>query len=256
MTLLARQLLICLGAAHTITDFCLSPGHTARNKPGASVLLLRALMAAATSYLLCGAWTTWMIPLGVFAGHALVDVLKGRWPRGGAASFLLDQLGHAATVLIVAVVVARQGVALYGVDQLGAMYLKVLIVVTGVILAVFASGVLIGLAVEPLLAELRKSQDQLSPEERGFEHGGRYIGWLERALSFVFVISGQPSSIGFLIAAKSIFRFGELKEQRHRMEAEYIIIGTMMSVGHGLLVAYVTKCLLELSWTSISGSGG
>ena len=50
----------------------------------------------------------------------------------------------------------------------------------------------------------------------------------------------QPSAIGFLIAAKSVFRFGELRERSNRMEAEYIIIGTMMSFIWGLSVAYVT----------------
>ncbi len=33
------------------------------------------------------------------------------------------------------------------------------------------------------------------------------------------------------------------------MEAEYIIIGTMMSFGYGLLIALVAQYLLALSWT-------
>ena len=66
------------------------------------------------------------------------------------------------------------------------------------------------------------------------------IGQWERALIFLFVCSGQFGSIGFLVAAKSIFRFGELKDRDNRMEAEYITIGTLMSFGWALVSAYLT----------------
>lgn len=41
---------------------------------------------------------------------------------------------------------------------------------------------------------------------------------------------------------------GEFVFQSDRMEAEYIIIGTMMSFGCGLLVAYGATYLLALDW--------
>jgi len=49
-----------------------------------------------------------------------------------------------------------------------------------------------------------------------------------------------------LIAAKSIFRFGEIKEPKYRREAEYIIIGTLMSFSYGILISYATKYFLNL----------
>jgi hypothetical protein len=52
---------------------------------------------------------------------------------------------------------------------------------------------------------------------------------------------GEPGAIGFLIAAKSILRFGELRA--HRKEAEYVIIGTMWSFVCGLLVALAARAL-------------
>jgi hypothetical protein len=80
---------------------------------------------------------------------------------------------------------------------------------------------------------------------RGFEKGGKIIGYLERALIFLFMFTAQPGSIGFLIAAKSIFRFGEIKERQNRLEAEYIIIGTLMSFGYGIFIAYATQFFLS-----------
>jgi len=60
------------------------------------------------------------------------------------------------------------------------------------------------------------------------------------ALIFLFVSLGQPASIGFLVAAKSIFRFGELKDRGNRMEAEYITIGSLMSFGWAITTGYLT----------------
>ncbi len=96
---------------------------------------------------------------------------------------------------------------------------------------------------------MEKTDDGLNQDirsnRRGFENGGKVIGYLERGLIFLFMLTGHPAGIGFMIAVKSVFRFGEIKDPQHRMEAEYIIIGTLMSFGYGMLIAYVTKFLLE-----------
>ena len=50
---------------------------------------------------------------------------------------------------------------------------------------------------------------------------------MERILVMLLVLMEQPNGIGFLIAAKSILRFGEIKDANQRKVAEYIIIGVM-----------------------------
>ncbi len=111
----------------------------------------------------------------------------------------------------------------------------------------------LGIAVKPLLQELKSNTPpaahDIPREQRGFAAGGLIIGRLERALIFLFVLIGLPAGVGFLIAAKSVFRFGELREHQHRMEAEYILIGTLMSFGGGLLVSKVTQMVLGMSWS-------
>ena len=74
----------------------------------------------------------------------------------------------------------------------------------------------------------------------GFFHSGE----LERFLVYVLILVNQFEAIGFLIAAKSILRFGELKEDRR--DAEYVIIGTMWSLVCGLLVTLATRAALHL----------
>lgn len=83
------------------------------------------------------------------------------------------------------------------------------------------------------------------PVQNGFENGGKVIGYLERLLIFVFIAMGQYAGIGFLVAAKSIFRFGEFKDSENRMEAEYIIIGTFLSFLYAIVISMFTIWLLH-----------
>jgi hypothetical protein len=67
---------------------------------------------------------------------------------------------------------------------------------------------------------------------------GRIIGLLERGLIFALILLGQPAGVGLLIAAKSILRFGAVKDDRAL--SEYVIIGTLASFSWAILVAYGT----------------
>lgn len=71
-------------------------------------------------------------------------------------------------------------------------------------------------------------------------NAGRLIGITERWMVLVFVLIGQFSAVGFLIAAKSILRFkdGDL------IKTEYVLIGTMLSfsiaIAAALFYQYIT----------------
>ena len=77
----------------------------------------------------------------------------------------------------------------------------------------------------------------------GLRNGGLWIGRLERVLVLTFVLMGQYNAIGFLIAAKSILRFGEISGARpgSRKMAEYVLIGTMLSLLFALAVGLVVR---------------
>ncbi len=67
------------------------------------------------------------------------------------------------------------------------------------------------------------------------EEAGTYIGILERLLVFLFIITNHWEGVGFLIAAKSIFRFGDLSKAKNRKLTEYVLIGTLLSFGFAIL---------------------
>jgi hypothetical protein len=73
----------------------------------------------------------------------------------------------------------------------------------------------------------------------GIKEAGKYIGMLERLFIFIFIITSFWEGVGFLLAAKSIFRFGDLKENKEIKLTEYILIGTLISFGLAILIAGV-----------------
>lgn len=80
-----------------------------------------------------------------------------------------------------------------------------------------------------------------SNETKGLEFAGKWIGIIERVLIFTFIIVNQISVIGFLLAAKSVFRFGDLKNSTDQKKTEYIIIGTFIS----FLLAIITGLIIQ-----------
>ncbi|CAM1364249.1 conserved membrane protein of unknown function [Tenacibaculum soleae] len=76
-------------------------------------------------------------------------------------------------------------------------------------------------------------------ENESLSKAGNYIGILERLLIFIFVIIGQWAGVGFLLAAKSVFRFGDLTLAKDRKLTEYILIGTLLSFGLAILTGLV-----------------
>lgn len=92
---------------------------------------------------------------------------------------------------------------------------------------------------------LSKWSDQITKNNSNdTNNAGKYIGILERLFIFFFVIINFWEGIGFLLAAKSIFRFGDLKESKDVKLTEYILIGTLLSFGLGILCAMVYKYLI------------
>lgn len=118
--------------------------------------------------------------------------------------------------------------------------IEVLAFLIGGWLTTYPAGRLVAWLLRSKTAQLEHSptdEHLIKVHDRGFPDGGKVIGCLERLLIYLFVLSDALGAVGFLIAAKSIFRFGELADQQNRLEAEYITIGTLTSFVVGLALA-------------------
>jgi hypothetical protein len=106
------------------------------------------------------------------------------------------------------------------------------VILSGFLLAVFAGNLVVVRIVRPYF-------DGLSPEQRngGLLHLGTRLGWIERALVFVFIAAGQPEAAALAITVKSLVRVQGNDDPRF---GQYVIVGAMSSllvaVGAGIVV--------------------
>lgn len=236
-------------AAHVVADFLLQRDADVAAKHRFGVLLRHVLVVTAVSYVLLGSPGAWLPVLVVFVSHLGIDYLKIRSGRDHLAAFTLDQLAHLAVLACLAALAPIEADESLWIRLFGFAYLEVLVFITGTIAVVNVGAIVVGKAVDPFLLQMRASRKGAEPESvprHGFQEGGRLIGQLERALILLFVLADQLSGVGFLIAAKSVLRIGEVRDRSHRMEAEYIIIGTLISFLWGLAASFATRWLLTM----------
>ncbi|NMH86652.1 DUF3307 domain-containing protein [Flavivirga algicola] len=91
---------------------------------------------------------------------------------------------------------------------------------------------------------LKWNISELTKNNESLKDAGKYIGILERVLVFIFIISDHWEAVGFLITAKSVFRFGDLKESKDRQLTEYILIGTLISFGIAIITGIIYTVLI------------
>ena len=203
-------------------------------------MVIHCLIHGAISYLLIANWNEWMVPVIIIVSHFLIDFMKYRLKKVNITVFLTDKFLHLLVpALLIIFILLPKGVVPYWFKLFPDLSFVAFVYLSAVLLLVQAGGILIGYFVQPFQNQIRYQQ-----ASKGLENGGKVIGWLERPLIFIFILMGQYAGVGFLIAAKSIFRFGELKENQNRKEAEYIIIGTFASFLFAILVSLSVKWIL------------
>ncbi len=249
---------IALLLAHSLADFVFQTNWMVANKRNPLALGLHLAVVYAMAVATTGSLHLALLVLAL--AHIAIDVgklvLTSVWKTsGGLAPFLIDQALHLATLIALALWLPdlwAQGLwapgAIVTGDDSGILGTglwseeaplpisqlpTLMVVVTGFILATRAGGFAVGLLMQPFAASL-----PAETAAEGLPGAGRVIGLLERGLIFVLVLIGQPQGVGLLMAAKSILRYGALKEDRAL--SEYVIIGTLASFGWALLAAYAT----------------
>ena len=227
--------------AHLIADFILQPSSWVVDKECFKVrslkLYLHLLIHGALVLVLLWDFSYWPLALSIAITHGLIDTLKlyGQKTSSKGIWFFIDQTLHLASILFLASVFieAIPEIRSFPIEESFWVYLTAIIFIT------FVSGI----CIQVLLKDWSSSIDQSHDES--LINAGKYIGILERLFVFTFVVSGYWEGIGFLLAAKSIFRFGDLKESKDRKLTEYILIGTLLSfaiaTASGMLVLAVVS---------------
>lgn len=232
------ETLTTLLTAHLLGDFIFQTDQMVKRKQHLGTLLLHVVIVSIASWLLMGRFHGPVL-LILFLSHLGIDAVKAFWTQDTLVPFLVDQFVHLAVLVGLAGFfpeAAADGWWSTGLKTgLVEWYFASLSLLSGLILVVPVGGIVVAKVTKPLLKEIGDDNIQ------GLEKGGRYIGWLERFLAMLLLLINQPSGIGFLVAAKSILRFGEIKDAGQRKVAEYIIIGTFLSFGWALSFSVLTQ---------------
>ena len=231
-------ILVKLLCAHLISDFTLQTDSINKGKrelgiKGLCYQLLHSVTHAGIAYLLVADWSCWLIPTIIFISHFAIDLIKCRFCSDSLSMFLADQFLHVAIIVVLWFSLYGEGIEL---SRFYALYsAKVWFVGMAYLLMLKPSSI--------LLSMFLKQWTPSSSNSQSLPKAGQWIGYIERILILTFVFVGSFEGVGFLLAAKSVFRFGELNNAKEIRTTEYVLIGTLASFSIAILTGIVTTHL-------------
>lgn len=237
MIILTIKLLI----AHIIGDFVLQPDSWVEdkkvNKHKSKFLYLHGLThLISLLVLLQFNWSYWPYLITIVVSHLIIDLIKINLEGiiNTRLLFIIDQILH---IIIIGIVVYLNNPYTINLEKI---YSKESLLFTlAVLLISFVSSIVMKMIMS------KWSLEEDSPDD-SLNSAGKYIGILERFFVFGFIIFNQWSAIGLLIAAKSIFRFGDLSRAKDRKLTEYMLIGSLISFGLAILIGLSYKYFINL----------
>jgi hypothetical protein len=167
--------------------------------------------------------------------HALFDIGKSYTPDGKYSWFILDQVLHLSVIVLVWLHLTDQWALLQSAWH-WLISPKPLIVLIAYIVVMRPCSFVIAIMIGKWSREIDNSGS--------LAKAGARIGLIERFLILTFILIDQFSAIGFLLAAKSVLRFGDLREDHHRKLTEYVLLGTMISFALTISLGLMTKAVL------------
>lgn len=225
--------LIKLILAHLLTDFILQPKSWVEDRNAkhfaSPKLYLHGCITGLMAWILTGP-EYWLTALVILVTHTLIDGWKS-YQKQTVAYFLADQLLH---LLIIggcwyALFIQWSDI------RAGWQHLNTTVatwkIITAFVFVTTPAGILIG--------QLTKQWRDKIADAESLANAGKWIGIAERIIILIFVLNGQFSAIGLLVAAKGIIRFSE--KDRQEIKTEYLVVGTLLSIGLAIVTGLVAK---------------
>mgnify|MGYP004623945333 FL=1 len=236
-------ILLRLLFAHVISDFIIQSDNMCNGKQGKTkkkyaYQLLHSFIHALTAYIFVADWSNWIIPLTIFISHILMDYIKVEYMKKDAASFIIDQLVHIAVIVILWLSIFNQD-GTFSQDFFKTEWnnLNMWTVVIAYLLTLKPTSVFLSLFI--------KKWTPTTTADKSLPNAGIWIGYFERILILTFILTGNAEGIGFLLAAKSIFRFGELSKAQEIKTTEYVLIGTLASFTIAILIGFTVLQIIK-----------
>lgn len=216
--------------AHLVGDFILFRNKSLKEKGRPIWLSRRLLIHSAAHFILAwialGDLSYWTFALVIGLSHYVGEiVIRKSLSKRPQWAFVTDQLFHAALILAIVTYTSRDHIQ-FDIPWVTA---------AGLLMVTFPAAKFI----EVFLSQWppAKSADKI----KGLANAGLWIGILERILIYIFITSGHWEGIGFLLAAKSVFRFGDLTNSKDISLTEYIMVGTLLSFCLAVVVGLIAN---------------
>jgi hypothetical protein len=232
-------LFIKLLLAHLLGDFIWQPNSWVADKEAKKHksiylyfhILLHGILAAIL------VWEIQFIPYAVLIAitHGIIDLIKLNFQKNTTKRtwFIADQIAHIVILIGIVLLYENKTINLLWLDN------RFWVLITGFLFITKPMSILI-----KTIISIWSPENSTNNNDNSLANAGNYIGILERLFVFCFILTGHFEAIGFLLAAKSIFRFGDLKEAKDRKLTEYVLIGTLISFGSAILTGLVVQALL------------
>lgn len=231
------MIFIQLILAHLLGDFTLQPDSWVAEKESKKLkskyLYLHVLIHTVLSFIFLWDIQLWWIAALVGVSHFIIDACKLTFQNNQTKKrwFFIDQALHVGVIGIVSLCFNEFDFGFLKNQQFLKIAMAALFLTTPA--SIFIKIILSSWTPAP------ETEENIQTES--LSSAGKYIGILERLLVFTFIIVDHWEGVGFMVAAKSVFRFSDLAQAKQRKLTEYVLIGTLLSFGLAVLTGILIK---------------
>lgn len=231
------MIFIQLILAHLLGDFILQPNSWVADKENRKLkslyLYFHVLIHTILSFIFLWDLKLWWVAVLVGISHFIIDACKLSFQKIQTKKrwFFIDQALHVAVI---------GGISLYF-SEFNFEFLKDQEFLKIIMAALFLTSPA-SIFIKLLLSSWTPvTGEENSVQSESLSSAGKYIGILERLLVFTFIVVNHWEGVGFMIAAKSVFRFSDLAQAKQRKLTEYVLIGTLLSFGIAVLAGILIQ---------------
>lgn len=214
---------------HVIGDFYLQNDNVAKNKKNLNTSMLIHTTIYAIPFILFYIYfkINALSLIIIIISHVLIDIcsvkFKNKYKEKELAIFCIDQFLHIATIYGCSLCMNLQKMIS---NEILTLLLAILILLKPI-------SIFVSLVLQSIFKDEKNNDDVKI---------GRYIGYLERIIIFLLCIFNSISTIGFVIAAKTLVRYKDINNDENHFQEKYLI-GTLLSTIGALCCFALVKFL-------------